>query len=177
MDLQVPETLVNVIKSIGDDGSSNSHLGEEDLEWLFFGGLFHQFAMFGGRVPVLDLSDESLETYEESGDFDFTDIEELAWPPLPSLKLDEMKPLIRIFSKYAESPRLWSAGVLHEPGEYLCLYVDSRVELSPLQERNVRQALISQINSHDWGHLQLIADETSRMLCDHQVFRYPGDPE
>lgn len=84
-----------------------------------FGALFHQFAIFGGAAPALDLSDESLENYEELGEFDLTDIAEVSSPPLPSLKLNEMHPLIQVYSKYAESPRLWSAGVLHEQGEYL----------------------------------------------------------
>ena len=177
MDLTLPAGLSSILGSIQEDKADTPHLEQEDLEWLFFGALFHQFALFGGRTPVLDLSDDSLQSYEESGDFDLADIEEVSWPPIPSLKLDEMQPLIQLFSKYAETPKLWSAGVLHEQGEYLSLDVESLLELSLLQDRAVRSALIALIEAQDWGALQLVAGETCRMLGEKAIFRFPGDPE
>lgn len=76
-----------------------------------FGALFHQFAIFGGAAPVLDLSDESLENYEELGEFDLTDIAEVSSPPLPSLKLNEMQPLIQGFFRVRRiTPTLFCWG-------------------------------------------------------------------
>ena len=184
MELRVPDNLLRVLVASGADNTDELCLSQEDLEWLFFGALFHQFAFFGGRSPVLDLTDESRENYEESGELDLTDFEAISWPPLPALGLDEtalgldeMRPFFQIFAKYQEEPWLWSAGILYEEGEYLSLDVESRVELGPLQERDVRQALIARIDSQDWGPLRLIAEETSRMLGDTQIFRLPGEPE
>lgn len=177
MTLELPVNLTNTLRAAEAGAPIDIPFDKVDLEWLFFGALFHQFAIFGGRAPVLDLSDESLENFEDSGEFDATDIEEISWPPLPALKLDEMDSLIQIFSDYAASPRLWSAGMLHEEGEYLSLDVESLVAIPELQLGHVRQALIGQIESKDWGHLSLIAAETARMLGDQPVFRFPGDPD
>ena len=177
MELRVPDNLLSVLVASGADNTDELRLSHEDLEWLFFAALFHQFALFGGRLPVLDLTDESRENYEESGKLDLTDFEEISWPPLPALGLDEMRSFFQIFAKYQQEPRLWSAEILYEEGEYVSLSVESRVELGPLQERGVRQALIARLESQDWGPLRLIAQETSRMLGDTQIFRFPGDPE
>lgn len=176
MEPSLPSRLSRLLQEIIQGISSDASIGIEELEWLFFGGIFHQFAIFGGRVPLLDISEKGLADFEVSEEFDLLDIEEISWPPLPTLSLEEMRPLIDIFSKYSDSPRLWSAALLYEPGEYLSLEVESLLQISELQNAKVREQISLLVSSQDWGQSQLIASETVRMLGDKPIFRFPGDP-
>ena len=41
MELRVPDTLLRVLVASGADNTDDLRLSQEDLEWLFFGALFH----------------------------------------------------------------------------------------------------------------------------------------
>jgi hypothetical protein len=155
-----PSSLATTLSEYDKFGTSSSDFSSVDLDWLFFGGMWHQHTLFGGTYAAIDLQNDQTENFDGG---------EVFWPPHQTLTVTQNQSLLGLFHKYSKAPRLWEMSLLFEDPSFT-LEIDSRLQLPPLQFPHVTESVIRQIDTQFHGQANFLADQTRRMFAEQDLF-------
>lgn len=164
-----PDSLATKLSRYEKFGDSSGEFSEVELEWLFFGGIWHQHSLFGGSYAAIDLDNEQASNYVRNWSLFEFERAEMFWPPEQDITATQNNDLFNLFRKYSMAPRLWDIQLVDEPPG-LTLEIDPRLQLPPFQFRHVAEAVVRRIDIQFGGRANFIADQTRKMFTEQALF-------